>query len=41
VASAGSTFTSNRVPRRGLVYGLGVLMVLALWIELALRLYLL
>ena len=33
--------TSNRVARRGLVYGLGVLMVLALWIELALRLYLL
>ena len=31
--------TSNRVPRRGLVYGLGVLVVMALWVELALRLY--
>ena len=33
--------TSNRVPRRGLVYGLGVVIVLALWVELALRLYIL
>ena len=33
--------TSNRVPRRGLVYGLGVLVLIALWVELALRLYLL
>jgi hypothetical protein len=32
--------TSNRVPRRGLVYGLGVVIVLALWVELALHLYL-
>jgi len=32
--------TSNRVSQRGMVYGLGVLFVLALWIELALRLYL-
>jgi len=33
--------TSNRVPRRGLVYGIGVLVVMALWIKLALQLYLL
>jgi hypothetical protein len=33
--------TSNRVSRRGLVYGLGVVVVIALWVELALRLYLL
>ena len=33
--------TSNRVSRRGLVYGLGALVLLALWVELALRLYLL
>ena len=33
--------TSNRVPRRGLVYGIGVLVLVALWVELALRLYLL
>jgi len=33
--------TSNRVPRRGFVYGLGVLVLIALWVELALRLYLL
>ena len=33
--------TSNRVARRGFVYGLGVLVVMALWVELALRLYLL
>ena len=33
--------TSNRVSRRGIVYGLGVLIVIALWVELALRLYLL
>lgn len=32
--------TSNRVPRRGLVYGLGVVIVFALWVELALHLYL-
>ena len=32
--------TSNRVPRRGMVYGLGVVIVFALWVELALRLYL-
>jgi hypothetical protein len=32
--------TSNRVPRRGLVYGLGVVIVFALWVELALKLYL-
>ncbi|HXY89819.1 MAG TPA: MAPEG family protein [Xanthobacteraceae bacterium] len=32
--------TSNRVSQRGIVYGLGVLAVLALWVELALRLYL-
>ena len=32
--------TSNRVSQRGIVYGVGVLVVLALWIELALRLYL-
>ena len=33
--------TSNRVSRRGIVYGLGVLIVIALWVDLALRLYLL
>jgi hypothetical protein len=33
--------TSNRVSRRGLVYGLGVVVVIALWVELVLRLYLL
>jgi hypothetical protein len=32
--------TSNRVPRRGLVYGLGVVIVFALWVELAFHLYL-
>jgi hypothetical protein len=32
--------TSNRVPRRGLVYGIGVVIVFALWVELALHLYL-
>jgi hypothetical protein len=31
--------TTNRVSRRGIVYGFGVLVVLALWLELALRLY--
>jgi hypothetical protein len=33
--------TSNRVPRRGLVYGLGVLIVMVLWIKVALQIYLL
>jgi hypothetical protein len=32
--------TSNRVPRRGLVFGLSVVIVFALWVELALHLYL-
>jgi hypothetical protein len=32
--------TSNRVARRGLVYGAGVVILLVLWIVLALRLYL-
>ena len=32
--------TSNRVQRRGLVYLAGALVVMGLWIELALRLYL-
>jgi hypothetical protein len=32
--------TSNRVARRGMVYGAGVLIVIALWVELALHLYL-
>jgi hypothetical protein len=31
--------TSNRVPRRGLVYGVGVLVVIALWIKVALQIY--
>jgi len=33
--------TSNRVTYRGLVYGLSALVLLALWVELTLRLYLL
>ena len=33
--------TSNRVPRRGLVYGVGVLVVMALWVKVALQIYLL
>jgi hypothetical protein len=32
--------TSNRVSRRGMVYGAGVIVLIALWVELALRLYL-
>jgi len=32
--------TSNRVPRRGMIYGVGALALIALWIELAVRLYL-
>jgi hypothetical protein len=32
--------TSNRVPRRGLVHGLAVLVLMAMWIEFAVRLYL-
>ena len=33
--------TSNRVAYRGLIYAVGVVVLLALWVELALRLYLL
>ena len=32
--------TSNRVTYRGLVYGLGVVVLLALWVELAIKVFL-